>query len=1194
MKKFNRKNKITLIIILSIFFIIGLILILFPGITKRLLGSIISFNENGNRSDIVLDTPLLIKDEKASIKIYNSSSESMEVNSLYFKINDEKYAQKDYLIERIIKSGNEKTFTLDSKNIPNEVLNSITNKIFYSKLNTCINYTIDYKDYELCSNSSLIRGFEENSMDTSETLHDGANEKQIVIKSKDGSIDDIIITMPRIIALSADEDLSSLNLKYSVTFNKDDNIQFYNPQSNKVRELYNKVLGNYDLGVFQNNFGIFNAWIEDEYITESNSFDLKGNSSYYGINDDILFNLYFTINNDYNNSSSNGNFYFENDELPLVNVRVYDKSELYNLITNGMMKLNYTYETSVVYDSFSEYFDRLIECINLYVNRYEYLDINNEYEIVDSYSIYMAYYSFLNQELLDTELSNYDSISNEVLLSNKINRNWYTDASLKKLDDLIENIEYDLPIDYQTKINYYANEIKLARDNLVLKDANWEEVYKIVNEAKGLRKKITIDKKEYDIYTEETLSLLNNTIDSIDYNKKINEQNIVDNYVILVNDAMNNLVKNDADYNELEELINEYNTNKLDNWYEPNASKDIDYYISKIDYNKKIDEQKVINNYYKELNDMMYKATIKYAYGVFKGDNYEPFKGALSIEEYYEILLSLNPEYYEAVSKERILRIQNNITRPFEEYIKEFKTDVYIYNQKDVDKYIKYFKEFIDTLVKKSGNYDELCKYYEEALGLDALYYENYETIMSVLWKLKWNYKIDEQDKIDAQTLELKTALDNLIKRKAYTELLERAYSKASILNPNYYKNFDKMQIALNKYPEIVKYPLMDQDKVDELTTEINYQLALLQLKDADYSKINYLKSIINQLDSSDYENYYLVTNALSAIEYGKKIDEQDKVNEMYNNLKNAYDSLIKKNVYVPDSKDIVIPKNETNIKLEELADYTELKYYANKIPSDTSEYNKELQNEVKDVIKDISKLPTNLPKSKQSTVDSLTNKIKDLLSRLKIDTKMEENISKDIKIKYIRVNGMDVDLNTTPYKYNLSDEINEAKVTVGLECDDCSYKTYGTENILPGENIITIEIKDKEKNIYNYKLILNKKDISNYLMELSIKDTSIDFDKNKNEYKININDKVTKLDIHAVPEDDTASVEIIGNKDLKDKDKINVIVTSSDGKSRNYILNVYKNKSYNSILIVIAITLVVAVILALSISKIKKHKKKK
>lgn len=81
-------------------------------------------------------------------------------------------------------------------------------------------------------------------------------------------------------------------------------------------------------------------------------------------------------------------------------------------------------------------------------------------------------------------------------------------------------------------------------------------------------------------------------------------------------------------------------------------------------------------------------------------------------------------------------------------------------------------------------------------------------------------------------------------------------------------------------------------------------------------------------------------------------------------------------------------------------------------------------------------------------------------------------------------------------------------------------------------------------------------KSTNNYLKSLEITDHEIDFNKYRNEYEVNISNKINSLDIKLSLEDKKAKYKIIGADDLKSNNyKVNIEVTSEDGKKNIYTI---------------------------------------
>lgn len=158
-----------------------------------------------------------------------------------------------------------------------------------------------------------------------------------------------------------------------------------------------------------------------------------------------------------------------------------------------------------------------------------------------------------------------------------------------------------------------------------------------------------------------------------------------------------------------------------------------------------------------------------------------------------------------------------------------------------------------------------------------------------------------------------------------------------------------------------------------------------------------------------------------------------------------------------------------------------------------------------------------------------------------------------------------------------------------------------GNSNLQEGENTITITVRAEAGNTKTYTINVTKTsdiEMANAnLKNLSVKGFSFypSFKSNIYQYNLNINEKISQLEILPETEVEGATYEIIGNENLVEGDNlIKIIVTAKDGEAkREYKLNVFmssKNVQVKSmdktpaivILIVLGISIVgVSVVLS-------------
>lgn len=84
----------------------------------------------------------------------------------------------------------------------------------------------------------------------------------------------------------------------------------------------------------------------------------------------------------------------------------------------------------------------------------------------------------------------------------------------------------------------------------------------------------------------------------------------------------------------------------------------------------------------------------------------------------------------------------------------------------------------------------------------------------------------------------------------------------------------------------------------------------------------------------------------------------------------------------------------------------------------------------------------------------------------------------------------------------------------------------------------------------------------NNYLESLEITNYNLDFNKYTTTYTTSIDSTVTSLDIKPVVEQGKASYKITGNENLEDGSVIKIMVTAEDGETKEYNINIEKEKA--------------------------------
>ena len=167
-------------------------------------------------------------------------------------------------------------------------------------------------------------------------------------------------------------------------------------------------------------------------------------------------------------------------------------------------------------------------------------------------------------------------------------------------------------------------------------------------------------------------------------------------------------------------------------------------------------------------------------------------------------------------------------------------------------------------------------------------------------------------------------------------------------------------------------------------------------------------------------------------------------------------------------------------------------------------------------------------------------------------------------------IEGITPEFKSDVYKYYLTvpTSINDILVTATPSNKNSNVTITGNTNLKNGLNVININVTSVDNiNTNNYEIYISKTDdkesANTNLETLAIENTLLNniFDNSITNYNIEVGNKVDSLNILAIPEDESASVEISKSNTLQEgNNTIKVTVTAKNGfTKKEYIINVYK-----------------------------------
>ncbi|MBP3446738.1 MAG: bacterial Ig-like domain-containing protein [Clostridia bacterium] len=464
----------------------------------------------------------------------------------------------------------------------------------------------------------------------------------------------------------------------------------------------------------------------------------------------------------------------------------------------------------------------------------------------------------------------------------------YTTASWRRMQAAL-NYDKTLTWQYQEDVYDFADQLRRAIDERQLADAYYDDVYALLEEAES-----------YDPawYTPDSYAKLEEAIEAVVEDKKINEQLTVNAYAEALDAAIRGLKEADADYTE---VINaEDRMNNLDtSLYTPESYEKVLEAYEAINWNLMAEDQDKVDAFAEALNTAIDELD-------YVGADYTD---VIAAENRWKAITDTS--MYTNASIAEVVNAINAV-----DYSKT------ILEQDEVDAMADAINYAIDHLVLKGADYTELkaalsaakteLNKHNSFLAANGVGYYTDETIADLIEAIEAvpvdasgavledkNY--NQQAEVDALTEALVNAKTALKANGAnYTELdailltvpsdedLEKLYTveTASAL----------MLAVINANAVDRDLTVDDQATIDALVAEVDTAIKNLKFKDADYTSVENAKIAAEAKLAEGIwtaASAQAVRDAINAVEYGKDINEQAAVYAMADAINNAANNLV-------------------------------------------------------------------------------------------------------------------------------------------------------------------------------------------------------------------------------------------------------------------------------------------------------------
>ena len=204
--------------------------------------------------------------------------------------------------------------------------------------------------------------------------------------------------------------------------------------------------------------------------------------------------------------------------------------------------------------------------------------------------------------------------------------------------------------------------------------------------------------------------------------------------------------------------------------------------------------------------------------------------------------------------------------------------------------------------------------------------------------------------------------------------------------------------------------------------------------------------------------------------------------------------------------------------------------------------------------------------------------------------------LSGNNSLKSLKINDEKIKLVENEFIYNVSFENDVDRITIDAVTNDskATVKVEDVYELQVGINEFTIKVVAPNGKEASYIINVTRKKLlskDSLLTNIKIKDYNLEFNQNVRVYNLRIKDE-DSLEITTFKEEENATVEIEGNKDLINGSIIKINVKAEDGTFTRYFINIEKGQKGISPVIIILIVLLI--LLAGCVGTIIYRKKKK
>ncbi len=374
-----------------------------------------------------------------------------------------------------------------------------------------------------------------------------------------------------------------------------------------------------------------------------------------------------------------------------------------------------------------------------------------------------------------------------------------------------------------------------------------------------------------DLYTEETLSALDDAVKAVNLDSDGLTQEQIDEWTEKIKKAFDALAYKKADYSAVEKALSKVNVTDR-SLYTNESLEKLDAAVSSVDYSVTVERQSSVDEYAETIEKAI--AALEY-----KKADYSAVNDALAKAN------AIDRSVYTAESLAKL-----------DTAIDSVEENLDITNQTKVSSYALAINDALALLKFRPANFSRLDNAVMNAEMVNRNLYtpESLAKLDVALAKINRNATVNEQSAVDALAVEIENAIKALEYAAADLSVVSGLIAKADKIDRSVYTA--ESLAVLDKAVAQVDYNITKehQTKVAVWAKSIDDALKNLKYKPADYSKVNAAVSNAKKLDKLLYTSstYTAVEQSVAAVDYSLDITRQAEVDAFAKKINESISAL--------------------------------------------------------------------------------------------------------------------------------------------------------------------------------------------------------------------------------------------------------------------------------------------------------------